>query len=166
NLLLNISPRGDGSIPAEQQASLAGIGEWLRVNGEGIYGTRAWMIFGEGPLIPSEAPGDWKGGSTDQPGPRVTREKLPPPSEADFRFTAGRDALYAFGYRRPARTARLRSFAAAKAKVERVTLLGEAARLQFTQSPEALEVTMPAATLGEQAYCLRIEGSLPLGIVA
>ena len=52
NLLLNVSPRGDGSIPEDQQAALAGIGEWLRANGEGIYGTRAWMTFGEGPLMP------------------------------------------------------------------------------------------------------------------
>jgi alpha-L-fucosidase len=163
NLLLNISPRGDGSIPEEQQAALSAIGDWLRVNGEGIYGTRAWMIFGEGPLMPSEAPGDWKGGSTDQPGPRITRQMLPPQSEADFRFTVGHEAVYAFGYKRPAQTARLRSFAEGKAKVQRVTLLGEAASVQFVQTREALEVTMPPGTPAHPAYCLRIEGSVPLG---
>ncbi|MCD7867174.1 MAG: alpha-L-fucosidase [Clostridiales bacterium] len=40
NLLLNIGPRADGTIPAEQERRLKILGEWLRVNGEGIYGTR------------------------------------------------------------------------------------------------------------------------------
>ena len=56
NLLLNISPKGDGSIPEEQQRPLLEIGDWLRIHGEGIYGTRAWMRFGEVPTPPVEAP--------------------------------------------------------------------------------------------------------------
>jgi alpha-L-fucosidase len=163
NLLLNVSPRGDGSIPEEQQRVLLAIGEWLRVNGEGIYGSRAWMRFGEGPMMPAEAPGDWKGGSSAQPGPKVGRKATPAPSEADFRFTAGAKALYAFGYKRPAAKARLTSFAEGKAKVERVTLLGVGSPLVFRQTREALEVTLPAESGGvAMPYCLRIEGSVPL----
>jgi len=37
NLLLNIGPQGDGSIPAEEVELLAGIGAWLGINGEAIY---------------------------------------------------------------------------------------------------------------------------------
>jgi len=165
NLLLNISPRGDGSIPDEQQKVLLAVGEWLRTNGEGIYGTRAWSSFGEGPMMPPEAPGDWKGGSTDQPGPKITRSAIPSPTEADFRFTAGPHALYAFGYKRPAQQARIVSLAAGKAKVERVTLLGADAPLAFKQTPEALQVTLPRvseASATNSSYGLRIEGSVPL----
>ena len=49
NLLLNISPRSDGSIPIDQRYSLMGVGEWLKINGEAIYGTRPFKIYGEGP---------------------------------------------------------------------------------------------------------------------
>jgi alpha-L-fucosidase len=48
NYLLNISPRGDGSIPENQQQVLLAIGQWLQVNGEAIYGTRPWNKSEEG----------------------------------------------------------------------------------------------------------------------
>ena len=48
NYMLNISPKSDGTIPAEQQEILLGTGRWLDVNGEAIYGTRSWHTFEEG----------------------------------------------------------------------------------------------------------------------
>ncbi|MBC7888385.1 MAG: alpha-L-fucosidase [Ferruginibacter sp.] len=48
NYMLNISPKSDGTIPQEQQDILTGVGKWLAVNGDGIYGTRAWKKYGEG----------------------------------------------------------------------------------------------------------------------
>jgi alpha-L-fucosidase len=121
--------------------------------------------MGEGPLIPVEAPGDWKGGSTAVAGPAIAREKRPAPGEADFRFTVAKDTLYAFGYVRPAVEAKLVSLAAGKAKVERVTLLGSGAPMRFKQTGEALRVTLPAAAEGSSMpYGMRIEGSMPLGV--
>lgn len=46
--LLNISPKADGTIPSDQQQALLGIGRWLALHGEAIYGTQPWRRYGEG----------------------------------------------------------------------------------------------------------------------
>ncbi|SEF80293.1 alpha-L-fucosidase [Bryocella elongata] len=164
NLLLNVSPMGDGSIPVEQQEVLLEVGKWLKANGDAVYGARPWIRMGEGPLMPLEPPGDWKGGSTAQQGPKIERKAVQPPSEEDFRFTVAQGALYAIGYSRPARDARITSLASNKAVVERVTIPGSGDHLKFRQTPGGLVVSLPEMTAAaKMPYVLRIEGNLPIG---
>jgi alpha-L-fucosidase len=81
NLLMNVGPRADGTIPDEVKQVLLGVGAWLKVNGEAIYGTRPWKIFGEGPTKVA-------GGSfNDIRTSHYTSE--------DFRFTSKSGVLYA-----------------------------------------------------------------------
>jgi alpha-L-fucosidase len=165
NLLLNISPKGDGSIPEDQQQSLLTLGRWLATNGEAIYGSRAWIIPGEGPNAPAVPPGDWKGSSTAIEMPHVEPPPTVPHSEADFRFTANSGNLYAIGFKYPSSEASIQSLATQRAKVERVTLLGASSTpLQFRQTAQALVVTMPpSSSSSNEPYVLRIEGTMPLG---
>ncbi len=51
NFLLNVGPKPDGTLPQGEIDGLLGVGEWMKVNGESIYGTRAWTIFNDGPDI-------------------------------------------------------------------------------------------------------------------
>ncbi|HHY83201.1 MAG TPA: alpha-L-fucosidase [Clostridiales bacterium] len=80
-LLLNVGPKADGTIPENEQEILLEIGKWLEVNGEAIYGTRPWKVFGEGPTQVAE------GAFTD------TRRN--PFTSEDIRFTAKDGRLYA-----------------------------------------------------------------------
>ncbi|MFB6138535.1 MAG: alpha-L-fucosidase [Halobacteriaceae archaeon] len=48
-VMLNVSPRADGTLPAAQRDRLRAVGDWLDVHGEAVYGTRPWLVAGEGP---------------------------------------------------------------------------------------------------------------------
>lgn len=81
NLLLNIGPKSDGTIPAEDKTILVEIGQWLKINGEAIYGSKVWRTAGEGPTKIEE------GQFTDFKSKVFTSE--------DIRFTVNGSYLYA-----------------------------------------------------------------------
>lgn len=82
NLLLNVGPKGDGSIPDEDIRILAEIGSWMEKSKDAVYGSRPWRKSGEGNVRVGE------GQFTDNEEPSYTSE--------DIRFTANGDSIYAF----------------------------------------------------------------------
>ncbi len=133
-LLLNIGPKADGTIPAEDAALLEAIGRWLARNGEAIYGTRPWTVFGEGPTRAAE------GEFTDGARTEYTRE--------DIRFTTSGDALYAVLLAEDAGgEARIRSLGSSSAlyprEIASVHALGSDAELEWQRDADALVVQLP-----------------------
>jgi alpha-L-fucosidase len=69
NLLIGVGPRADGTIPESQQAPLLGLGEWLRVNGAAVYGSRPWDVSESSTL--EGTPMRFTQGGADNDGNRV-----------------------------------------------------------------------------------------------
>jgi alpha-L-fucosidase len=158
NLLLSIPVRGDGTIDPDEIAFLEGMAKWMDVNGDAIFGTRPWTIYGEGPST-IEAPETGHFG-----GARDVRSK--PYTARDIRFTTKAGALYALLLDWPAdHTAVIAALATGSphigGPVTRVTLLGHAGPLSWTQDESGLHVQLPETAPSDDVVALKIEGVLP-----
>jgi alpha-L-fucosidase len=145
NLLLNIGPRSDGTIPEEVQKVLLDVGAWLDVNGEAIYGTRPWRIYGEGPTKVST------GAFHDTETTKYSPE--------DFRFTTKSDVLFVIGLAWPTSgEAVVHSITttAGNKPIENVALVGGDGKLQFEQRADGLHIKLPGQAPAKFAYALRV----------
>jgi alpha-L-fucosidase len=146
NLLLKVGPRSDGTIPDEVERILQDVGSWLKVNGDAIYGTSPWKVYGEGP---TKVAG---GAFHDADAQAYTAE--------DFRFTVKLNALYALELAWPANGEAvihsLGTNSLSDRKIESVALLGSNSNLTFQQQTDALHIQVPAQAPGKYAYSFRI----------
>jgi alpha-L-fucosidase len=146
NLLVNIGPRSDGTIPDEVQTVLREVGAWLKVNGEAIYGTRPWKIYGEGPTKIIE------GAFHDT--------EAQPFTERDFRFTTKNNILYACELGWPAAgEAVIHSLAPGQLDgrtIVSVTLLGSTSTVPFDSQPDGIHLRLPVHATGKYAHCFKV----------
>jgi alpha-L-fucosidase len=141
NLLLSVPVRGNGTIDEQERAIVEEIGQWMAVNSEGIYVTRPWHIYGEGPSTREAA--------APMSGAGFNEGKNKPFTAEDIRFTAKGNAIYAFVLGWPAdgkvSIDAMRSGSEhLKKSVSRVELVGRKSPLAFRQTAEGLQVTLPA----------------------
>ena len=132
-----------GRFPRER-SSAARDGPWLAVNGEAIYGTRPWKIYGEGPTKSSEA-----------------RLRIPgqPFTSQDIRFTTKAGDLYAIALDWPADgKVVIKSLAkgGSYGEIKSIQLLGSDAKLKWTRDAQALTIQTPATKPGEYAFAFKI----------
>jgi len=148
NLLLNIPVRGDGTIDEDEVKVLQDMARWVVVNGEAIYCTRPWVIFGEGPA--------------DVSAGNFGESKARPYTADDIRFTTRGETIYAFALGWPSGKLVIKSMGTTSplvvGDVSDVRLLGHDGNLEWTRGEDGLAITLPAAKPCEHAYALKITG--------
>jgi alpha-L-fucosidase len=145
NLLMNVGPRPDGTIPEGAAQTLLAVGAWLKVNGDAIYGTRPWRQYGEGP-------------TKIEAGQFHDTDSKPYTAE-DYRFTSKGDALYAIELGWPKGSeAVIHALAAGVGirNVAEVKILGDDKALTFEQRSDGLHIHVPASPVGQHAYVYKI----------
>ena len=154
NLMLSVPVRGEGSIDSDEVKIVSDIGAWLKVNGEAIYATRPWKVYGEGP-----ATAQFEKGQFD--GERDTHNH--PFTAADIRFTQSKNgrALYAIVLAIPADgQITIKSLAENTGnwpgEIRSVRLLGVRGKLKFSRDETGLQVTLPTPAPGGIALALKI----------
>ncbi|HEX8333577.1 MAG TPA: alpha-L-fucosidase [Segetibacter sp.] len=130
NMLLNVSPKADGTLPQVQVATLLSIGNWMDVNSEAIYDTHNWIKFSE----------------KDSSGSNIN-------------FTVKGNVLYAIIQKKyPSGEIFIKSLPASIGKIRQVTMLGSNKKLQFVQDSKGLRVNVPSKPPCEIAWTLKITG--------
>ncbi len=138
--------RGNGSIDPDEEKIVADLTRWFAANGEAIYGTRPWRIFGEGPTRP-------KAGFMNE-------GSVAPFTSADIRFTTRNGVLHAALMDWPdgkAVVTSLGTSAMPEARVERVELMGHGP-VEWVRDAEAMKVALPQPADGAFVPVLRIYG--------
>ncbi len=144
NLLLNVVQRPDGSLDAEVEQMLRELADWSAVHGEAIFGTRPWLVYGEGAV-------KTKGGHFKEDFKY---------SSQDIRFTTKGKNLYAIALGWPGDGQLLvKSLAAPAGVVSGVSLLGYRGQVAWKQTAQGLLVTLPAQKVSAYTAALRITGA-------
>jgi len=156
-LLLNACPKSDGTIPDDQKEIFYAIGDFLKINGEGIYATRPWNVHGEGPNLHDTG----RGLSADM-GHVSKKAKLF--TSKDLRFTESKDGktiyVHALGW--PEEMLIVKSMSnkdnLLKSKIKSVKLLENGRESVWKQTAVGLEIDVTnVKTNGKHAYTWAVE---------
>ena len=143
--LMNVPVCGDGTIDDQEVAIVKDIGVWMKTNGEAIYATRPWKVCGEGPSL--EKPAELKAQGFNEGKVKI--------SEADIRFTTKGDSLYAIVLGWPTKPVTIKSLGTKAGlldgTISDVSLLGNADKVAWTQSDNAVTIQPPAKPLFKEA---------------
>ena len=146
-VLLNITPKANGEIPEPVKQRLLEMGEWLNVNGEAIYGTRPFTVYGEGDAKVFEG--------------HLNERSNPDNTAKDIRFTTKGDILYAIVLDWPKEGELvIHSLKSGNNlysdKIESIQLLGHDGNLKYKVDNEGLKIELPKEKVGNHAFAFKI----------
>ena len=158
-LLLSMNPRPDGTFDKAQEDLLLGIGVWLKQNGEAIYGTRPWEIYGEGHLenlfFTEENPDNGAKSRAIQPNTALFNSE-------DIRFTVKENTLYATVLGIPSNNKVLiKSLSTAievssENKIESIELIGYG-KIDYKRTKEGVQITLPKKSPNNVALVFKVK---------
>lgn len=151
---VSIPIRPDGSLEPACVKMLEDVGKWMKINGDGIYGSKAWIKFGEGKV---QKDGKIRSLPTGNIGKKQAEYIF---ESDDFRFTQGKDgALYAFCMTVPETGTNLeiKSLGTNAATVKSVRLLGSGKKVNWKQMEGALSITCSETSMLKTSACFKIE---------
>jgi alpha-L-fucosidase len=150
NLMVNFPLPNSGELDQEEMKVLEGITAWMTVNGEGIYASRPWKIYGEGPSTRVAI----KSGGFNE-------DKRGDFGAEDVRFTAKGSTIYAFVMGWPDKAALVKALAAAgpqnPGRIQHVALVGYGGQVKWKQDESGLRVEMPAEKISDIGIALKVE---------
>jgi alpha-L-fucosidase len=151
NLLINVVQTPEGDLEQDVLDIMNGISKWIAVNGEGVYGTRPWKVYGEGPSTLKENQKTGRFGGLTDSGDYQSK---------DVRYTTKSNSLYAFLMATPKNDIRLTSLGKnmklADKEIISVSLLGSKEKLKWKQVDDALVITCPARLPSWKVHGFRI----------
>jgi len=149
-VLLNITPTAAGEIPLPVQERLLEMGQWLDLNGEAIYESRPWKIFGEGPMEIVEG--------------HLSEHKNQDATSEEIRFTRRGNKLYVTVLDWPeSGVVNIRSLpddSDLLGDIRRIKLLGHRKKLSWTRNAKGLAIRLPEQRPCDHAYvfCISAQG--------
>lgn len=157
NLLLNVGPYADGSFHPDAVKELYAIGDWLKINGEAIYGTHPYKAAMEGPTYIKDVNYDVSKIQEQLATGEESQVEQQLLTSRDFRFTSRDNSLYviAMGWPQDGDW-KIRTLKSGTEEISSVSLLGSREPLHFTQTPEALIVHAPSEKPCNHAYALKL----------
>jgi alpha-L-fucosidase len=152
NLLLNFPLPGSGQLDDREMSVVSAVTDWMKVNQEGIYATRPWRIYGEGPSVLPAMERVGRLGFNESGRKNLTSE--------DVRFTAKHNTVYAFVMGWPPQKTIIEQLASNSpqqpGKIHNVEMLGHKGKLKWKQDEAGLSVDMPAEKPCDHAVTLKI----------